>query len=71
MFQQVEKACTRCQMICINQKNAEKTVEPLSTLAKELKGKVRFGVYLTKICQSSELTVGDNIHCSDFKTLNL
>lgn len=33
-------------MICINQVNAQKTKEPLITLAREFGGKVKFGVYL-------------------------
>ncbi|KAK9884769.1 hypothetical protein WA026_008998 [Henosepilachna vigintioctopunctata] len=39
-------SCTRCQMICINQVNAQKTKEPLITLGREFGGKVQFGIYL-------------------------
>ncbi|XP_044761496.1 molybdenum cofactor sulfurase 3 [Coccinella septempunctata] len=42
-------SCARCQMICINQVNAQKTKEPLITLAKEFHGKVKFGVYLGNV----------------------
>ncbi|KAL3280199.1 hypothetical protein HHI36_017699 [Cryptolaemus montrouzieri] len=40
-------SCTRCQMICINQVNAQKTKEPLITLGRVFGGKVHFGVYLS------------------------
>lgn len=39
--------CTRCQMICINQRTGEKTSEPLRTIAKEFKGKIQFGLYMS------------------------
>lgn len=39
--------CTRCQMICINQRTGEKTSEPLKTIAKEFKGKIQFGLYMS------------------------
>ncbi|XP_067639765.1 molybdenum cofactor sulfurase 3 isoform X2 [Eurosta solidaginis] len=43
----VDGFCTRCQMICINQHNGQKTNEPLRTIAREFGGKIRFGVYLS------------------------
>jgi molybdenum cofactor sulfurtransferase len=42
----VQGPCTRCQMICIDQSNGEKTTEPLRTIGKIFKGKTRFGIYL-------------------------
>lgn len=39
--------CTRCQMICIDQVTAEKTVEPLKTLSSLSENRIRFGVYLS------------------------
>lgn len=53
--------CTRCQMICINQKTGEKTAEPLKTIAKEFKGKIQFGLYMS--LDSSES--GRFISCED------
>lgn len=41
-------ACTRCQMICIDQKTGEKTTEPLRTIAREFQGKLTFGLYLSQ-----------------------
>lgn len=40
--------CTRCQMICIDQKTGEKTTEPLRTIAREFNGKLTFGLYLSQ-----------------------
>lgn len=40
--------CTRCQMICIDQKTGEKTTEPLRTIAREFQGKITFGLYLSQ-----------------------
>lgn len=40
--------CTRCQMICIDQKTGEKTTEPLRTIAREFQGKLTFGLYLSQ-----------------------
>ena len=57
--------CTRCQMICIDQTTGMKTVEPLRTLAEQFHGKLRFGIYLTKVTKENELiTVGDTVHTS-------
>lgn len=42
----VQGPCTRCQMICIDQKSGDKTTEPLRTIAKLFGGQMRFGVYL-------------------------
>ncbi|CAH1176408.1 unnamed protein product [Phaedon cochleariae] len=41
--------CTRCHMICIDQETGNTSKEPLLTLSKELKGKIRFGVYLSLV----------------------
>ncbi|KAL5277141.1 MOCOS family protein [Megaselia abdita] len=53
--------CTRCQMICINQRTGEKTSEPLKTIAKEFKGKIRFGLYMSLDSTES----GRFISCGD------
>lgn len=42
------EACTRCQMICIDQKTGDKTTEPLRTIAREFQGKLTFGLYLSQ-----------------------
>lgn len=42
------ESCTRCQMICIDQKTGEKTTEPLRTIAREFQGKLTFGLYLSR-----------------------
>ncbi|RIA84860.1 molybdenum cofactor sulfurase [Glomus cerebriforme] len=43
--------CRRCHMICINQKNAEVTKEPYSTLAscRRFKGKIYFGQHMIHV----------------------
>ncbi|XP_062539746.1 molybdenum cofactor sulfurase 3-like [Armigeres subalbatus] len=43
----VDGPCSRCQMICIDQSSGAKTTEPLRTIAREFKGKMRFGIYLS------------------------
>ncbi|KAG7294963.1 hypothetical protein JYU34_022637 [Plutella xylostella] len=45
----VQGACTRCQMICIDQQTGNKTVEPLRTISEAFSGKMKFGIYLTYI----------------------
>lgn len=56
----------RCQMICIDQDTGEKTKEPLTTLAASMKGKLKFGIYLSNNCSSQVvLSVGDVV---SFKT---
>lgn len=57
---EVEGPCTRCQMICIDQQSGEKTSEPLRTIGRIFKGKIRFGIYLKH-------SNGDNlmIKCGD------
>jgi molybdenum cofactor sulfurtransferase len=59
---EVQGPCTRCQMICIDQSNGEKTTEPLRTIGKVFKGKMRFGIYL-KHSNQNEFTIncGDEI----------
>lgn len=59
---EVQGPCTRCQMICIDQSTGDKTTEPLRTIGKVFKGKMRFGIYL-KHSNVEELTItcGDEI----------
>ncbi|XP_050664307.1 molybdenum cofactor sulfurase isoform X2 [Leptidea sinapis] len=45
----VDGQCTRCQMVCIDQKTGEKTVEPLRTISEQFAGKLRFGIYLSYV----------------------
>ena len=49
-------------MICIDQETGKKTKEPLTTLAASFKGKLKFGIYLSKDYTSKViLTVGDPV----------
>jgi molybdenum cofactor sulfurtransferase len=50
-------ACSRCQMVCVDQMTAQKREEPLSTLAKtrRLGGKVIFGRHLGLSVSDDEL----------------
>lgn len=59
--------CTRCQMICIDQKTGEKTSEPLKTIAKEFKGKIQFGLYMSLDSNES----GRFISCEDVLSVGL
>ncbi|XP_023289256.1 molybdenum cofactor sulfurase 1 isoform X2 [Orussus abietinus] len=45
----VDGPCNRCQMVCIDQFTAKKTVEPLRTLAEQFHGKLKFGMYLSRL----------------------
>ncbi|EAT36178.1 AAEL011729-PA [Aedes aegypti] len=45
----VDGPCSRCQMICIDQGTGVKTTEPLRTIGREFKGKMRFGIYLSHV----------------------
>lgn len=61
----VNGPCTRCQMICIDQTTGKKTIEPLRTLAEEFHGKLRFGIYLTRLENTQgTLKIGDHIYYS-------
>ncbi|XP_032687894.1 molybdenum cofactor sulfurase 1 isoform X2 [Odontomachus brunneus] len=61
----VNGPCTRCQMICIDQTTGRKTIEPLRTLAEEFHGKLKFGIYLTRLgITQGVLKIGDDIHYS-------
>jgi len=61
----LEGPCTRCQMICIDQDTGNKTVEPLKAIAKELKGKIRFGVYLSQKRLDIDQNIDQQISCED------
>lgn len=59
---EVQGPCTRCQMICINQSDGQKTTEPLRTIGKVFKGKMRFGIYLKHLnADNLTVTCGDMI----------
>lgn len=62
---EVQGPCTRCQMICIDQENGEKTTEPLRTIGKLFKGKMRFGIYL-RHSNLEDLSIS----CGDELTVN-
>ena len=60
--------CRRCQMVCVDQKSAEKNGEPFVTLAKTRRkdGKVFFGVH-TALADNGQgrtarIRVGDRVH---------
>jgi molybdenum cofactor sulfurtransferase len=57
--------CQRCQMVCVDQKSAQRQPEPFSTLAKTRKmhGKVWFGMHmsLTEGLGSVAIQIGDRI----------
>jgi molybdenum cofactor sulfurtransferase len=63
---EVQGPCTRCQMICIDQESGEKTTEPLRTIGKVFKGKMRFGIYL-RHSNTEELLIscGDEVVLDD------
>ncbi|CAH1186804.1 unnamed protein product [Phyllotreta striolata] len=49
--------CTRCQMICIDQKTGGISKEPLMSLSKAFKGKINFGIYLNRESSVEEGTI--------------
>ncbi|KAF7994271.1 hypothetical protein HCN44_003361 [Aphidius gifuensis] len=62
---EVEGACTRCQMICIDQETGVKTIEPLQLLGKKFHGRIKFGMYLTKTMEQSKfISINDPIICT-------
>uniref|UniRef100_A0A8D8BGL5 Molybdenum cofactor sulfurase n=1 Tax=Culex pipiens TaxID=7175 RepID=A0A8D8BGL5_CULPI len=58
----VDGPCSRCQMICIDQSSGTRTAEPLRTIAREFKGKMRFGIYLSHV-KSLEGSDEKLLHC--------
>ena len=62
--------CRRCQMVCVDQHNAEKNEEPFVTLAKTRRrdGKVFFGVHtaltITRRGQLARIRLGDRVYPS-------
>lgn len=50
-------------MICVNQSNGEKSVEPLRTLSQEFNGKIKFGMYLSKVQpnEDKQITIGQKV----------
>lgn len=60
----VNGPCQRCDMICINQRTGERSAETLTTIARMQSGKMRFGIYITRVQneldkQELQLTCGD------------
>lgn len=59
--------CQRCQMVCVDQKSAQRRSEPFSTLAKTRKrnGRVWFGIHLglnePKVISSVYIKIGDPV----------
>ncbi|KAB8336758.1 hypothetical protein FH972_021067 [Carpinus fangiana] len=71
-YYQLLGSCRRCQMVCIDQETAEKTVEPFATLAKTRRaaGKVWFGQHTSHlpltggewgVSRHATIKVGDNV----------
>lgn len=61
---QVEGPCQRCDMICINQKTGERSPETLTTISRLQSGRMRFGIYITRISKGNgdlELSCGDTV----------
>ncbi|XP_001355033.4 molybdenum cofactor sulfurase [Drosophila pseudoobscura] len=61
---QVEGPCQRCDMICINQRTGERSPETLTTISRLQSGKMRFGIYISRIStennkEQQHLTCGD------------
>ncbi|XP_022209082.2 molybdenum cofactor sulfurase [Drosophila obscura] len=59
---QVEGPCQRCDMICINQRTGERSPETLTTISRLQSGKMRFGIYISRISAANnkqQLTCGD------------
>ncbi|XP_065222497.1 molybdenum cofactor sulfurase 3 [Planococcus citri] len=59
----IDGPCQRCQMICVNQSSGEKSKEPLVILSSALKGKLKFGVYLssTKLSEFAHLELNQTV----------
>ncbi|XP_017073835.1 molybdenum cofactor sulfurase [Drosophila eugracilis] len=64
---QVEGPCQRCDMICINQRTGERSPETLTTISRLQKGRMRFGIYITRIPQDTNNLEGKDQHmtCGD------
>ncbi|KAH8292924.1 hypothetical protein KR044_008869 [Drosophila immigrans] len=45
----VDGPCQRCDMICINQRTGERSPETLTTIARMQSGKMRFGIYISRV----------------------
>lgn len=64
---EVNGPCQRCDMICINQRTGERSPETLTTIARMQSGKMRFGIYITRVqdeldnLDELQLTCGDTI----------
>ncbi|KAH8284466.1 hypothetical protein KR054_001715 [Drosophila jambulina] len=50
----VEGPSQRCDMICINQRTGERSPETLTTISRLQKGRMRFGIYVTRVAKASE-----------------
>ncbi|XP_068154650.1 molybdenum cofactor sulfurase [Drosophila tropicalis] len=54
IYFKVEGPCQRCDMICINQRTGERSPETLTTIARLQKGKMRFGIYITRLTEEED-----------------
>ncbi|ALC48610.1 mal [Drosophila busckii] len=48
---EVNGPCQRCDMICINQRTGERSPDTLTTIARLQSGKMRFGIYISRITE--------------------
>lgn len=62
-------ACTRCQMICIDQETGDKTTEPLRTIGRVFEGKMRFGVYFQQNPHDTDYYDLRSIKCGPITTI--
>ncbi|KAI8927182.1 pyridoxal phosphate-dependent transferase [Entophlyctis helioformis] len=66
---EIGEHCQRCQMVCIDPESGQRSVEPLSTLARtrKVKGRIVFGVHarnhrLLSSCTPITVSVGDLVY---------
>lgn len=64
LFLQVEGACNRCQIVCVDQSSGKTNRAPLTALSNALKGRIKFGIYLKNadVNASNVLTLGDSFY---------
>ncbi|XP_064555458.1 molybdenum cofactor sulfurase isoform X1 [Drosophila montana] len=62
---QVDGPCQRCDMICINQRTGERSPETLTTIARMQSGKMRFGIYISRVPSESDGKQKQQLACGD------
>ncbi|KAM8719377.1 hypothetical protein ACLKA7_012001 [Drosophila subpalustris] len=61
---QVDGPCQRCDMICINQRTGERSPETLTTIARMQSGKMRFGIYVSRLQEETTDEQQQQFHLS-------